>query len=75
MKLIVLSALLLGACATQPQPVWEKPGSTYADFQADSGYCRAQAFGAANAMGNLLQVAIIQRSCMEGKGWQLVEPQ
>lgn len=70
--LIVL--LLLAGCATQqPRTVWQKSGSTYAEFQSDSGYCRAQAFGVPGAMGNLLQVAIVQRSCMESKGWELVE--
>jgi hypothetical protein len=37
------------------------------------GQCRAQAFSVTNAMSNLAQVAIVQRSCMEGKGWYLVE--
>lgn len=66
-----LLILLLAGCATHADPVWMKEGSTRADFDADLGYCRAQAFSVPGAMGNLLQVAMVQRSCMEGRGWHL----
>lgn len=67
--------LLLAGCATEPakQTYWEKPGATEKDFHADMGFCRAQAFSTPGAMGNLLQAAIIQSSCMQGRGWYTVE--
>lgn len=62
--------LLLAGCATPKQTYWEKPGASAQDFNQDIGQCRAQAFG--NTM-NLMQAAIIQSSCMQGKGWYTVE--
>jgi hypothetical protein len=62
--------VLLAACATQPEMAWYKAGSTEADFRADAGYCRAQAFSVAS--GNLYQIAIVQDGCMEAKGWVLM---
>lgn len=64
--------LLLAGCATEPDTAWYKAGASSAEFNADMGQCRAQAFGVQGAMYNLMQVALVQRSCMEGKGWQLV---
>jgi hypothetical protein len=70
----VLLALCLVGCATkQTQTYWEKPGASQQDFQADMGQCRAQAFSVPGAMNNLVQVAIVQNTCMQGKGWYLVE--
>lgn len=65
--------LLLAGCATQPerQAYWVKDGATERDFNADMGACRAQAFSVPGAMGNLLQVAAVQSSCMEGRGWRV----
>ena len=40
------------------------------DFYIDRGQCNAQAFSVAS--GNLLQIAMVQHSCLEGKGWVLV---
>ena len=71
MKKTICLLVLLAGCATQSDPVWVKDGASRADFDSDLGYCRAQAFGVPGAMGNLLQVAIVQRSCMEGRGWHL----
>lgn len=66
-----LIVLLLAACAQEPEMAWYKGGSTEADFHADMGACRAQAFGVSGAMNNLMQVAMVQRACMEGKGWHM----
>lgn len=71
MRFLILVALLVAGCATQKETVWMKPGSTQQTFNQDMGQCRAQAFSVAS--GNLYQIAIVQRSCMEGKGWELVE--
>lgn len=60
---------LLAGCATTEE-VWDKPGSSEASFYADKGQCNAQAFSVSNP--TLMQIAIIQNSCMQGKGWQLV---
>lgn len=70
-RMALLAAI--AGCAAQTQTYWEKPGSTRADFDADMGQCRAQAFGVPGAMGNLMQVAIVQSQCMQGKGWYTVE--
>jgi hypothetical protein len=71
MKYVVLLALVLSGCAAQKELVWDKPGSSQQQFYQDLGQCRAQAFSVAS--GNLYQIAIVQNSCMQGKGWQLVE--
>jgi hypothetical protein len=65
----LIAALCLSACA--PQKVWYKDGATPQDYYTDMGQCRAQAFSVAN--GNLMQIAIVQNSCMQGKGWYLVD--
>lgn len=67
-----LVVLLLAGCATT-QTYWEKPGASQSDFQVDMGQCRAQAFGVPGAMNNLMQVAMVQSACMQGKGWYTVE--
>lgn len=69
---IVLGALLLAGCATQPerQAAWVKSGATEQDFNTDSGQCRAQAMSIPGAMNNMAQVAAVHGSCMQGKGWR-----
>ena len=52
---------------------WEKPGASDRDFNVDRGQCNAQAFSVAG--GNLMQMVIVQNSCLQGKGWQLVARQ
>ncbi|MDW7534505.1 MAG: hypothetical protein SCG82_01435 [Candidatus Nitrotoga sp.] len=52
---------------------WEKPGASDRDFNVDRGQCNAQAFSVAG--GNIMQIAIVQNSCLQGKGWQLVARQ
>lgn len=68
----LLFVLLLAGCATK-QTYWEKPGASTEDFHADMGVCRAQAFGVPGAMNNLMQVAMVQNACMQGKGWYQVQ--
>jgi hypothetical protein len=60
---------------TEPkkQIYWEKPGASQAEFNADFGFCRAQAFSVPGAMSNLFQVVLVQTSCMQGRGWYQVE--
>jgi hypothetical protein len=75
MRYLVI-ALLMSGCATPPPSkttYWEKPGAGQAEFNADIGFCRAQAFSVPGAMNNLAQAVIVQSSCMQGKGWYLVE--
>lgn len=69
----LLVALLLAGCAAKKMAYWEKPGSNAQDFNQDMGQCRAQAFGVPGAMNNLMQVAMVQNACMQGKGWYTVE--
>ena len=73
-KLLIvgITLLLLNSCATQPQSVWYKSGSSAQEFEMEKGQCNAQAFSLAN--GNLYQIAIIQNQCLQGKGWYLVDP-
>lgn len=61
---------LLAGCATT-ESVWVKPGSTQQSFNMDKGQCNAQAFSVPGAP--LMQIALVQNSCMQGKGWQLEE--
>lgn len=68
----LLVLLIAAGCATK-ETYWEKPGASSAQFDADMGACRAQAFGVPGAMNNLMQVAIVQSTCMQGRGWQQVE--
>lgn len=68
-----LVVLLLAACATQPEYVWERYGASDQDFSMDAGQCRAQAFGAPGMPA--MQVALIYSSCMQGRGWSRVPKQ
>lgn len=71
-RTIALLVLLLAGCATT-ETFWEKPGASAQDFNSDSAQCRAQAFSVPGAMNNLMQVAIVQNQCMQGRGWYTVE--
>jgi hypothetical protein len=73
-KLIIFItiAIVLNGCATQPQAVWYKSGSSAQEFEMDRGQCNAKAFSLAS--GNLYQIAIIQNQCLQGKGWYLTDP-
>lgn len=63
--------VLLAGCAAQPQQWrWYKAGADQAQYEMDHGQCTAQAFSVAS--GNLMQIAIVQNSCLRGKGWQRV---
>lgn len=69
---ILLLVALLTACATERrQESWVKPdgSGSQAELTADDGACRAQAFSVPGAMNNMLQVAAVYSSCMQGKGW------
>lgn len=66
----LIVALMLAGCAAEPQWVWRKAGGSEQEYNMDMGQCRAQAFSVAGA--SLMQVAIVQNSCMQGKGWQQV---
>lgn len=68
MRYLLFSLLLLTAC--QPKMVWYKDGATQQDFAMDKGQCNAQAFSISGV--TLLQAAIVQNSCMQGKGWYQV---
>lgn len=67
---ILAPLALLTGCATT-ESVWVKSGSSQQTFNMDMGQCRAQAFSFPGAP--LIQRAIVQSSCMEGKGWEREE--
>jgi hypothetical protein len=71
-RILQVTALLclLSSCATT-ETVWDKPNSSQQEFYRDSGQCKAQGFGATGM--NMYQVTLIFNSCMQGKGWYLVE--
>lgn len=71
MKYVVFLALVLSGCATPRETYWYKATGSQQSFNQDFGYCRAQAFSVAS--GNLFQIAMVQNSCMEGRGWELRE--
>ncbi len=62
-------AVLLTACATENEMLWDRPGWNEQQYQADVAQCRAQAFSVPGATQNLLQVGIVQTECMRGKGY------
>lgn len=71
-RTIALSVLLaLAGCAAQQQKqmLWDKQGWNQADASADEGQCRAQALSVPGAMNNMVQVAAVFGSCMQGKGY------
>jgi hypothetical protein len=68
----IIAAALTG-CATQQDLVWRKPGGSEQEFYSDLGQCRAQAFSVPGAQ--LMQVAMVQQSCLMGKGWRQVPRQ
>ena len=68
MRLVLLALLLLASCATNKNDfVWVKDGSTEAEFQQDTGFCRAQAFSVPGAPP--MQIVMVYDGCMRGKGW------
>ena len=71
-SLLIVIAVFLTGCATQPQNVWTKQGASAQDFDIDSAQCNAQAF--AGGYGNLWTIAIIQNQCLRGKGWYGTDP-
>lgn len=70
MRAVAFACMLLAGCATTSQPewVWTKPGASQTDYEMEHGQCTAQAFGPAGV--SLMQAAIIQSSCLRGKGWR-----
>jgi len=70
-NLILVAAIALAGCASQPETYWAKAGATDSDFDIDKGQCDAQAFQVAG--GSLMQIALVQNGCMRGKGWRLQE--
>lgn len=67
--LAIILAFAVSSCQNSSSNTWYKPGSTRQDFNADMGQCNAQAFSLTG--GNLMQIAIVQKSCMYGKGWEM----
>lgn len=69
MKKLLFPTILLLAFGCAPQKQWYKDGTTPQDFSMDQGQCKAQAFSISG--GNMMQIAIVFNSCMQGKGWNL----
>ena len=71
MKLLALcAAALLVGCATKPEMMWYRDGSTQDEFLRDRGQCIQSTFSATFAT-TFQQMAIFS-GCMQGKGWQEV---
>ena len=68
---IVLSSLLLAACAT-PDYVFKKLDASQMDFQNDLNKCEDQAM----TFGNVIRADYIKarNDCMIKKGWTLTNP-
>jgi hypothetical protein len=64
--LMLMPLLLLAACQNQGT-TWQRDGATQQDFYMNQGQCKAQAFGLPG--GNMMQMAIVMGSCMQGRGW------
>jgi hypothetical protein len=69
LAILVGCAAALSACGQQQQWHWERAGATERDFYQDRGQCNAQAFA---VPGGLMQVALVQNFCLQGKGWEKV---
>lgn len=68
---LAIAAACLAGCATQTAGwTWGKPGASEQDYYTDSGQCRAQAFATAGV--TLMQAAVVNHACMQGKGWREV---
>ena len=63
--------LLFAVGCASKQEYWTKQGASDQEFHMDLGQCNAQAFSVAG--GNLLQIAIVQNSCLRGKGWYQIQ--
>lgn len=65
-----LTLFLLTACATSPQYHWER---SYAPERVaeESAQCQSQAF--AVPFSGEERIAIVYATCMQGRGWQLIE--
>ena len=64
---LMLGLGLIGCATTGGGWHYEKDGASKADYNMDTGQCRAQAFAVSNP--TLLQIGIIMDGCMQGKGW------
>jgi hypothetical protein len=64
-KATILAALLaLTGCASY---VWDKPNSSEAEFQRESGQCAVQGLQISNP--GVGQQQAVYNACMQGKGW------
>jgi hypothetical protein len=68
---LLTMALVLCACANAPQYKWQRAGATQDQLTREAGQCEAQAFGIASNDTN--RVFVVYSSCMQGKGWRLVD--
>ena len=62
MLLLAAYALLLTACATEPDKQWYKPGTNYtmADFQRDQAACTKN--------------KVVDEDCLRERGWVAITP-
>lgn len=72
MKRVILAFLFLAGCASTRTEWRNSSGpATEQQWNMDHGFCRAQAFSA--GMGISYGTALIEKNCMQGKGWYAVE--
>ena len=69
MRLLIL--LLLTACAAPPSYRWAKPGSNHEQFLTERAQCESRALSVPGSGPE--RVTLVFASCMEAKGWRLVE--
>lgn len=71
MKVFSLIAIAtLAGCASSPDMVWVRDGSTEDEFMRDRGQC-IQAMYSVPLADNFQKMAVYS-GCMQGKGWRSV---
>lgn len=66
-----LIVLLLAACATEPSYRWDRLGATDEQRYQETAYCEQQAFAVPNSGEQ--RIAIVYATCMQSRGWHLVD--
>jgi hypothetical protein len=68
---MVVTVLMLGACAQMPIPMFVRDGATEKEFYMEQGQCEAQAYGVPRPLSG--QIQAVFDACMRGKGWYVRE--
>lgn len=68
---LFFTLLFLSACSSTPTYRWVKDGSTRMQFNMERAQCESKALAVSQSKPD--RIALVFATCMEGKGWHLVE--